>query len=121
MATSRKIFNATVALPADTATSLATLMRNSALHWGLEDDLITPSMDSILGTEATLAPEATIYVGSDANVRATAGVGTYKGVPVANTGTYSLSDMGFGGLIDPNQIWLYNASGTNVAVVFQAR
>lgn len=122
MTTSRKIFNATVALPADSATSLATLMRNSSLHWGLEGDLTTLSMDSILGSEVGLTPEATSYIGSDSNVRGGAlGGSTYKGVTVLAGQNYSLSDMGFGGLIDPNQIWLYNQSGTNVSVVFQAR
>lgn len=121
MTISRKIFNATVALPADTATSLATLMRDSALHWGLEDDMVSPSMDSILGSEAKITPEATTYLGSDANVRSAASGDNYKGVTLAANAVYNLSDMGPVGMIDPNQIWLYNQAGTNLAITFQAR
>lgn len=122
MTISRKIFSATVALPAATATSLYTLMKNSALHWGFEDAALTiPSMDSILGSEARITPAATTYIGNDANVGASDSSPTYKGVAVAGEQSYSLTDMGPRGLIDPNQIWLYNQSGTNIAVVFQAR
>lgn len=122
MTISRKFFSATVALPANAATSLYTLMKNSALHWGFEDAGLTiPSMDSILGSEARITPEATTYVGSDANVGASDSGSTYKGVAVAGDQSYSLSDMGPRGLIDPNQVWLYNQSGTNVAIMFQAR
>lgn len=122
MTTSRKFFSATVALPANTATSLMTLMRNSPLHWGLEADLTAPSMDSILGSEGGFVPEATVYVGSDANVRGGAiGGGTYKGVTATGGENYSLQDFGPAGMIDPNQIWFYNQSGTNIDVVFQSR
>lgn len=122
MTISRKIFSATVALPANQATSLYTLMRDSALHWGFEDtSLTTPSMDSILGSEAKITPEATTYLGSDANVRSSASGDNYQGVTLAANAVYDLTDMGPVGMIDPNQIWLYNQSGTNVSVVFQAR
>lgn len=123
MTISRKLFNATCALPANTAKSLYQLMRDSSLHWGYETTaLTTPSMDSILGSEAGLTPEATIYVGSDSNVRnAALGGSTYKGVTVIGGSNYSLQDFGPRGMIDPNQVWLFNQSGTNVDVVFQAR
>lgn len=120
--TSRKVFSANVNLPPDTATSLRTLMRNSPLHWGLESDLTTPSMDSILGSEAGIIPSATVYVGSDANVRGGAiGGSTYKGVTVLGGTNYSLQDFGQAGMIDPNQVWLYNQSGCTIDVTFQAR
>lgn len=119
--TSRKVFSANVNLPPDTATSLRTLMRNSPLHWGLESDLTTPSMDSILGSEAGIIPSATVYVGSDANVRGGAiGGSTYKGATALGGLNYSLQDFG-PGMIDPNQVWLYNQSGCTIDVTFQAR
>lgn len=122
MTVSRKIFNATCALPANTATSVATLMKNSALHWGYETTALTqPSMDSILGSELELIPEATIYVGSDANVRGgPLGGSTYKGRPVLGGTNYQLP-YGPHGTIDPNQVWLYNQSGCNIAITFVAR
>lgn len=122
MTTSRKIFSANVNLPANTATSLATLMRNSALHWGLEADLTSPSMDSFLGSEAGIVPSATVYVGSDSNVRGgVIGGSTYKGVTVSGGTNYSLQDFGQAGMIDPNQVWFYNQSGCGMDVTFQAR
>lgn len=122
MTTSRKVFSANVTLPANTATSLATLMRNSALHWGLQSDLTSPSMDSILGSEAGIIPSGNVYVGSDANVRGGAiGGSTYKGVTVLGGSNYSLQDFGPAGMIDPNQIYFYNQSGCTMDVTFQAR
>lgn len=122
MTTSRKVFNANVSLPANTATSLATLMRNSALHWGLEADLTSPSMDSFLGSEAGIIPSGNVYVGSDSNVRGGAiGGDTYKGVLVLGGTNYSLQDHGPAGMIDPNQVWFYNQSGCTVDITFQAR
>lgn len=123
MTISRKLFSANVTLPADTATSLATLMKNSALHWGYESTALTqPSMDSILGSEAGLVPAGDIYIGIDSNVRAGAlGGSTYKGVLAAGGANYSLQDFGPRGMIDPNQIWLYAQSGATIDVTFQAR
>jgi len=98
-------------------------MKNSALHWGFETTaLTTPSMDSILGSEAGIVPDATIYIGSDANVRnAALGGDTYRGVTAIGGQNYSLQDFGPFGLIDPNQIYLFNQSGCGVDVTFQAR
>ncbi len=123
MTISRKVFAARVSLPANTATSLATLMKNSALHWGYEDTTLTqPSMDSILGSEAGIVPSAPIYIGSDSNVRnAALGGNTYQGVLAAGGVNYSLQDFGPVGMIDPNQVWLYNQSGCVVDITFQAR
>lgn len=123
MTISRKIFSANVTLPANQATSLYTLMKNSALHWGYESTALTqPSMDSILGSEAGIIPSADVYVGVDSNVRGGAlGGSTYKGVLAPGGDNYSLQDFGPRGMIDPNQIWLYNQSGCTVDVTFQAR
>lgn len=123
MTISRKVFSANVTLPAATATSLNTLMKNSLLHWGYEDTTLTqPSMDSILGSEAGIVPTADVYIGIDSNVRNTAGGGgTYQGVLAAAGENYSLQDFGPRGMIDPNQIWLYSVGGTTVDVTFQAR
>lgn len=122
MTISRKIFNANVTLPANTATSLATLMRNSALHWGLESDLASPSMDSFLGSEAGIVPSANVYIGSDSNVRSAAiGGSSYRGVLAPGGANYSLQDFGPMGMIDPNQVWFYNQSGCTMDVTFQAR
>lgn len=120
---SRKFFSAQVTLPADTATSLLTLMRNSPLHWTLESDLNTPSLDSITGSEVGFIPSATVYVGSDLNVRgASPPAGTYTGVAAAAGQNYSLQDFGDDyGIIDPTQIWLYQQSGCTLDLTFQAR
>lgn len=116
MATSRKIFIGRVILPANTPTSLATLMRSSSLHWGLESDLATPSLDSIIGSEAGIVPDAPVYIGVDNTVSST------TGIVVAAGANFSLQDFGPSfGVIDPNAIWLYNQSGCGVAVTFQAR
>lgn len=123
MTVSRKIFSANVTLPAATATSLNILMRDSLLHWGFEDtSLTTPSMDSILGSEAGIVPASDVYIGIDSNVRnAAGGGGTYQGVLAAAGENYSLQDFGPRGMIDPNQIWLYSVGGTTVDLTFQAR
>lgn len=117
---SRKFFSSTVVLPAATATSLATLMQDSILHWGLQDDLVNPSMDSFLGDEASITPDSTVYVGNDANVRNADATPLYKGVAVTASQNYSLQDFGARGNIDPNAIWLYSAAGANIVLVFQA-
>lgn len=123
MTISRKIFSANVTLPANTATSLYTLMKNSALHWGYETTALTePSMDSILGSEAGIVPSGNVYIGVDSNVRnAALGGATYKGVLAAGGANYSLQDFGPVGMIDPNQIWLYAQSGAGIDITFQAR
>lgn len=116
MTISRKIFIGRVTIPAITPTSLNDLMKNSALHWGYESTALTqPSMDSILGSEAIITPDANVYVGVDNTVSPTTGI-------VAAAGqNFSLQDVGPRGMIDPNQIWLYSQSGSGMAVTFQAR
>jgi len=122
MTISRKVFSASCELPAATATSLATLMRDSILHWGLESDLISPSMDSMLGSEVGVVPEADVYVGIDANVRDANASPLYKGVTILAAENYSLQDFGADfGLIDPQQIWFYSAGGTNLDITYQGR
>jgi len=112
----RKIFIGRVNLAAITPTSLADLMKNSSLHWGFETTALdTPSLDSIIGSECGIIPDAATYVGSDANVSPTTGVLVAAGV------NFSLQDMGKYGIIDPNQIYFYNQSGTGMAVTFQSR
>src|SRR6266542_1441773 len=113
---SRKFFSAVVQLPAATATSLATLMKNSLLHWGLQTDLVTPSMDSFYRDEASITAHSTIYVGSDANVRHADAPPLYKGVSVAYGVNYSVQDFGARGNIDPDSIWLYSTGGSNIAL-----
>ena len=116
MTISRKIFIGRVTLPGITPTSLATLMRTSSLHWGLESDLTTPSMDSTTGSEAGIIPDAPVYIGIDNTVSPTTGMAVAAGV------NFSLQDFGPAfGVIDPNQIWFYNQSGCQMAVTFQAR
>lgn len=122
MTVSRKLFSANVTLPANTATSLYELMRDSLLHWGFEDTtLTTPSMDSIIGDSVILTPDDTTYLGSDANVRSTTGGGNYKGAALPADTATPLQDFAKYGLIDPNQVYLYNQSGTTIDVVFSAR
>lgn len=113
---SRKLFIGRVSIPAITPTSLNDLMKTSSLHWGYESTALTqPSMDSILGSEGQIVPDAAVYVGSDNTVSPT------TGKAVAAGAILSLTDMGPVGMIDPNQIWLYSQNGSGAAVVFQAR
>jgi len=125
MTISRKFFSCNVSLPADTATSLLALMQASPLYWTYESTArTTPSMDSILGSEAGLVPSGTVYIGSDSNVRGLGGAGgsTYQGVAAIGGQNYSLQDFGSDfGLIDPTQIYLYAQSGATIDVTFQAR
>lgn len=119
---SRKIFQGPITVPPDAATSLNTLMQQSALKWGFESDGTTPSMDSILGSNVKIVPDSPIWIGSDSNVRSATVGSFYMGVPVAAGATYSLDDQGGGmGMIDPNQIYLYAINGTHCNLVFQSR
>lgn len=121
MTISRKMFSGRVTIPPNEATSLNILMRNSSLHWGLETDLTSPSMDSIIGSAFGVTPDGDIWIGSDANVKNTT-VGTfYQGVLVPGGQNYSIQDFGQFGLVDPNLIWLYSVSGAGADVTFQAR
>lgn len=116
MTLSRKVFIGRVTVPPITATSLNTLMKNSPLHWGYETTaLTTPSMDSILGSEAGIIPDGAVFVGSDNTVSPA------TGIAVAGGQNFSLQDFGPRGMIDPNQIWFYSQSGVGMGVVFQAR
>lgn len=116
MTISRKIFIGRVTVPADTPTSLYTLMKLSPLHWGYETTALTqPSMDSILGSEASIVPDGTVYIGVDNTVSPS------TGVAVAGAASFNLQDFGPRGMIDPNQIWIYSQSGGQMAVTFQAR
>jgi len=117
MTISRKIFIGRVTLSAITPSSLYQLMRDSALHWGYESTaLTTPSLDSIIGSEAGIIPDADVYVGSDNTVSPTTGIRLAAGQNM------SLQDFGPAyGIIDPNQIWFYSQSGTQMSVTFTAR
>ena len=118
----RKIFNAVATLSAITPTSLLSLMQTSALKWTYETDGTTPSMDSVLGSEAGIVPGQNIWIGSDSNVRDQTGGSFYQGFPVASGSNYSLQDFGGGtGNIDPTQIYLYARNDTPIAIAFQAR
>lgn len=122
MTTSRKMFQGRITIPGNQATSLVALMAASPLHWTLEADLTTPSLDSILGSEVGLIPDGVIYVGSDANVKNATADPYYQGIRINGGQNYSLQDFGGGyGMIDPNQIYLYSASGSGADLVFQAR
>jgi|ERR1043165_437818 hypothetical protein len=116
MTISRKIFINRVTLPPDTPTSLYQLMRDSPAHWGYESTaLTTPSLDSIIGSEAGIVPDADVYIGSDETVDST------TGIPLVAARNFSLQDFGPFGIIDPNQIWLYSQLGCQLSVTFQAR
>src|SRR6185436_5939253 len=117
MTLSRKMFIGRVTLPGLAATSLYQLMRDSSLHWGFETTALTePSLDSITGSEAQVTPDAPVYVGSDANTSQLTGILRTAAVPL------DLKDFGDAfGIIDPNQIYFWNQSGTGMAVVFTAR
>lgn len=118
MTLARKVFSASVTLPAATQVSMATLMNGSILHWWEEDDG-SPSMDASSGSEASVTPQdGTVYVGSTANVFDVNADPNYQGVPVAQNQNYSLQDFGHG-LIDPNQIWFYASGQRTLSLVFQ--
>lgn len=116
MATARKIFIGRVAIPAITASSLYALMRDSALHWGYESTaLTTPSLDSIIGSECGVVPDAAVLIGSDSSVATT-------GIALAAGENFSLQDFGsMYGVIDPTAIYFWSQSGSGMAVTFQAR
>lgn len=117
MTIARKIFIGRVSIPAITPTSLLTLMTQSSLHWGFESTALTqPSMDSILGSNAGVVPDAAIYAGSDNTVNPT------TGIAVAAGENFSLQDFGSDyGVIDPNQIYFYSQSGSGMVVTFSGR
>lgn len=122
MTISRKMFNGRIAIPGDSATSLLSMMASSPLHWTLESDLTSPSMDSILGSGCGIVPDGDIWIGSDANVKNASAGSFYQGVHVAPGRNYSLQDFGGGyGLIDPNQIYIYSLSGGAADLTFNAR
>jgi len=117
MSIARKIFMGRVLLPGTTPTSLATLMRDSALHWGLEADLTTPSLDSITGSEVIVKPDSAVRYGSDSSV------GVLAGNDLAGGATLSLVDDGaMYGVLDPNQIYFFaTGSAVGMQVIFTAR
>lgn len=116
MTISRKVFIGRVTVPPITPISLYALMRDSPLHWGYETTALTqPSMDSILGSEASIVPDGPVFVGVDNTV------GPTTGKAVAGGASFNLQDVGPRGMIDPNQIWFYSQSGGQMAVTFQAR
>ncbi len=121
MTTARKMFMEVVTLPAITPTSLGTLMKGSIQHWWLDPDLATPAMDASSGDEASITPQATVFLGNDANVRDVNATPFYQGITVAVGQTYLFQDFAIGGVIDPWQIYFYSQSGCNMAVMFHGR
>lgn len=121
MSRSRKMFLGRVTVPNNEATSLNTLMGQSALKWGFETDGTTPSLDSIIGSECFITPDSPIWLGSDANVKNATVGSSYQGIAVGAGVKYSLQDFGPMGMIDPNQIYLYSVNGTSAELTFQAR
>lgn len=116
MTISRKVFIGRVSVPPITPINLYTLMKNSSLHWGYESTALTqPSMDSILGSEASIVPDGPVFIGSNNTVSPTTGIAAAGGA------SFNLQDFGPRGMIDPNQIWFYSQSGSGMAVTFQAR
>jgi hypothetical protein len=106
--TRKTFFSRTVSITGATAVLLSTLME--ANGWA--------KTDSHEGEECKLQPlSATLYIGDDENVRDAAGVGTYRGFPVASGVIFPLSDFK-AGLIDPNQTWLYSTA-QDIGVIFQ--
>lgn len=115
MTTSRKLFIGRVTLPPLVATSLYEMMRDSSLHWGFETTaLTTPSLDSILGSECSVIPDAAVYRGIDSTLNSS------NGVLLAAGGTFEVEDFA-GGVVDPTQIYFWNQSGTQMSVIFKAR
>lgn len=117
MSISRKMFIGRVLAPGGVASSLLSLMQASALHWGLEADLTTPSLDSIIGSECGIVPDGAVRISSDPTTAAT-------GINLAAATNFSLQDFGPDfGIIDPTQIffWSVNPSGTGMNVIFTAR
>jgi hypothetical protein len=117
MSIARKMFIGRVLIPGGPGVSLLSMMQASALHWGLEADLSTPSLDSIIGSECIGVPDGAIRISSDSANAAT-------GIAKAAAATFSLSDYGPDfGIIDPTAIFFYsvNPSGTGMDLTFTAR
>lgn len=105
--TRKTFFSRSVAHPGGAAVLLNTLM--TAAGWA--------ETDSHEGRQCILQPgSATLYIGDDENVRDAAGVGVYKGFPIASGVPLNLAVEG--ALVDPNTVWLYCAA-QDVAVIFQ--
>ena len=126
MSSSSKFFSENVAIPAATATSMATLLRTAG--FGFERDPVTnaitaiPSLDSIDGIGASIVPAGIVYVGHDQFVRDAAVAGPprlYKGALAAVAQKFGLDDF-VRGVIDPNEVWFYSAGGTTADLVFKA-
>jgi len=115
MSRSRKLFIGRVTVPPNVGTSLLSLMQNSALQWGLEPDGVTPSFDSIIGSECIVTPDAAVRVSSDSTVGA-------GGILKTAGSAFNLSDYGPDfGIIDPNAIYFWNQNGVGMDVIFTAR
>lgn len=78
--------------------------------------------DSSEGSQCILQPQTeTLYVGDDANVRDAAGVGVYQGFPLLALDTENIAQYKFlGGLVDPDETWVYSAGTQNIAIAFKA-
>lgn len=126
MTVARKFFSETVTINGNAAISLLSLMQSAG--WTYEPGTnnaigTTPSMDSTIGTGATIIPESfTLYVGNDQYVRDTASAGpprTYRGVPVAAGDPYSIEEFSRG-LVDANEIWLWmTQSAQSLQIIFK--
>jgi hypothetical protein len=115
---SRKMFIGRVFVPGLIATNLADLMKASALLWGLEPDGVSPSLDSIIGSECIVVSDGAVKIGSDNTT------GPTVGITKAAAAAFSLSDYGPDfGIIDPTQIWFWpvSQSGVGMDVTFTAR
>lgn len=124
MTTARKLFAENVAIPAATATSMATIMATAG--WGFEFNPTTnaistvPSMDSWEGNSGSILPAADVYVGHDEFVANAAAAGPprlYKGALAASGVKFVLEDF-CRGIVDPTRIWFYSAGGTTADLVF---
>ena len=107
--TRKTFFSRVVTIPALTATLLNTLMATAG--WA--------ETDSHEGVQVILSPlTETLYMGDNENVRDAAGVGTYKGYPLAAGDSANLAQYFFaGGVVDPNETWLYSTGSQEIAVI----
>lgn len=112
MSQTRKTFFArTVTIPAATATLLSTLL--AAEGWA--------ETDSHEGLQVIFTPTTeNLYIGDDEDVRDAAGVGTYQGYPLGIGSSSNLAQYFFaGGVIDPNETWLYSTGSQSLGVMFK--
>jgi len=109
--TRKTFFSRVVSITGGAAVLLNTLM--AAAGWA--------ETDSHEGTQCILSPQdETLYVGDNEDVRDAAGVGVYQGMPIPSGDSVNLAQYyTAGGIVDPNETWLYSAGTQDIGIIFK--